>query len=156
MYIIATRRDIAVQLQAVIDDDAKLGRFIEEILRIYPSVRGLFRNTTREVEIAGTRIPAGANIMLLYASGNDDPGVFPRPRHFDPTRNNVARHLSFGGGIHYCAGISLARMELRLAVREIMTRLKDIELAVPLSEIRFAPFPTINAIESLPLKFKRR
>ncbi len=156
LYIIATRHDIAAQLQEVIDDDAKLGRFIEEILRIYPSVRGLFRNTTRDVEIAGTRVPAGANIMLLYASGNDDPSVFPCPRHFDPTRNNVARHLSFGGGIHHCAGISLARMELRLAVREIMTRLKDIELAVPQSEIRFAPFPTIHAIERLPLKFTRR
>jgi cytochrome P450 len=156
LYIIATQPEIAAQLQQVIADDAKLGRFIEEILRIYPSVRGLFRNTTRAVEIAGTRIPEGANIMLLYASGNDDPDVFPCPRHFDPSRNNVARHLSFGGGIHHCAGISLARMELRLAVREVMTRLKDIELAVPQSEIRFAPFPTIMSIESLPLKFKRR
>ena len=156
LFIIATRPDIAGQLQEVVHDDVRLGRFIEEILRIYPPVRGLFRNTTQDVEIAGKRVPAGANIMLLYASGNDDPGVFPCPRQFDPTRNNVARHLSFGGGIHHCAGISLARMELRNAVRELMTRLKDIELAVPQSEIRFAPFPTIQSIERLPIRFKRR
>jgi cytochrome P450 len=156
LFIIATRRELADRLHAIIDDDAQLGRFIEEILRISPPVRGLFRNTTREVEIAGVRLPAGVNIMMLFASGNDDPGVFPCPRTFDPTRNNVARHLSFGGGIHHCAGISLARMELRMAVRELMTRLKDIELAVPLDEVRFAPFPTVAAVESLPLKFSRR
>ena len=156
LFIIATQPELAAQLYAVIDDDARLGRFIEEILRISPPVRGLFRNTTREVEIAGTRLPAGVNIMMLFASGNDDPSVFACPRHFDPTRNNVARHLSFGGGIHHCAGISLARMELRMAVRELMTRLKDIELAVPPGEIRFSPFPTIQAVESLPIRFSRR
>jgi cytochrome P450 len=156
LFIIASQPELAAGIEAVIDDDARLGRFIEEILRISPPVRGLFRNTTKEVEIAGAKLPAGANIMMLFASGNDDPSVFPCPRHFDPARNNVARHLSFGGGIHHCAGISLARMELRMAVRELMTRLKHIELAVPLSEIRFSPFPTVQAIESLPLTFSRR
>src|SRR4029077_11341083 len=121
-----------------------------------PPVRGLFRVTTKEVEVGGTNLPKGAHLMIMFASGNDDPGVFECPRLFDPTRKNVIRHLSFGGGIHLCAGIALARMELRIIVREVVKRLKDIRLAIAPEEVRYIPSATVQGFDTLPLSFSRR
>jgi cytochrome P450 len=156
LRIIATMPEVADHLYAVIDDDSEVNRFVEEMLRIAPPVRGLFRITTREVELGGKLLPEDSHVMVLFASGNDDDSVFACPRAFDAQRANGARHLSFGGGIHLCAGIALAKMELRITVREIMTRLKDIRLAIAEEAISYVPSPIIQAIESLPLTFSRR
>jgi cytochrome P450 len=156
MFMVAWRPDLAEQLYQGIDDDAHIVRFVEELLRFAPPVRGLFRVTTKEVELGGRSLPEGAHVMILFASGNDDAAIFPCPRKFDPTRKNAARHLSFGGGMHFCAGVSLAKMELKIAVRETLKRLKEIKLAVAVEDIRYVPSPSIRAIESLPLTFARR
>jgi cytochrome P450 len=156
LRIIATRPDLADQLYNSIDDDARVAAFIEEALRIEPPVRGLPRITTKEVELGGKRLPAGAHILMLFASANDDENVFQCPRTFDAGRANVTKHFSFGGGIHLCAGMALARMELKVSIQEIMRRLKDIRLAVPADQIRYRPGIASLTLESLPLKFARR
>lgn len=155
-YVLTTRPGMAELLESLIDDDRKLNRFIEEHLRSEPPVRALSRMTTREVTINGTTIPAHAHMLLVYGSGNDDETVFPEPGKFDIERPNLGRHVAFGGGPHRCIGLALARMEVKVAAREIVRQMKNIKLAIPESEIRYTPTVATRTIESLPITFEAR
>lgn len=153
---VATDKDVAARLYASLDDDQALTRFVEESIRRETPVRALSRITTRDVELNGTFLPKGAQVMVLFASGNDDESVFPAPRDFDAGRRNLGNHIAFGAGIHRCVGNALARMEVKVAAREIARRLADIRLAVPADEIVYVPSIAMVMIESLPLAFSRR
>lgn len=155
-FILATRPDVAEMLYKNIDDDRLVTRFVEEVLRYDAPVRGLTRMVTKEVEVGGVKLPEGAHLLLLYASANDDETVFPCPREFDVTRENVGRHFSFGGGVHRCAGAALARMELKVAAREIIRRMDNIQLAIPVEEITYQPTLATHTISNLQLTFTRR
>ena len=155
-FLMATRPEIAEKLKEVAEDDRKLSRFVEELMRLEPPVRALSRMTTKEVVIGGTTVPEGAHLLLVYGSGNDDETVFPDPRNFDLERPNLGRHVAFGGGPHRCVGIALARMEVKVMAREIVRRLDDIKLAIPVEEVRYVPTVATRTIESLPITFKRR
>ncbi|HEY6131776.1 MAG TPA: cytochrome P450 [Halioglobus sp.] len=156
LLILATEPAIAQQLADSVDDERLLTRFVEELLRLEPPVRGLARMTTREVELGGTTLPAGAHLLLLFASANDDETVFPCPREFDLNRGNLGRQMAFSSGIHRCVGLSLARMELKVAAREVVKRLDNIRLAIPVEEIAYLPTIATHSIERLPLTFTRR
>jgi cytochrome P450 len=156
LFKVATDPEIAARFYESADNDARMGRFVEELLRLEPPVRALSRITTKEVELGGQRLPEGAHLLVLYASANDDENVFSCPRNFDMDRPNLARHLSFGAGAHLCLGITLARMELRIAGMQIAKRLKDIRLAIPVEEIRYVPTVATLTMERLPLIFSRR
>lgn len=153
-YVLATKPGIAELLESIVDDERQLNRFIEEHLRSEPPVRALSRMTTREVTVNGTTIPAHAHMLLVYGSGNDDETVFPQPRAFDITRPNLGRHVAFGGGPHRCVGLALARMEVKVAAREIAKQMKAIKLAIPESDIRYQPSVATRTIESLPITFE--
>jgi cytochrome P450 len=156
LLLIARNPALAAQLEECMGDSVRLGRFVEELLRIEPPVRGLFRVTTKEVELGGKVLPEGAYVCMLFASGNDDESVFDCPRSFDADRKNLTKHMSFGGGVHLCVGMALARMEIKVAAVELMTRLKDIKLAVPIEEIRYVPTVAVLSMKNLPLTFSRR
>ncbi len=156
MFILATQPAIAGQLQDSVDDERLLTRFVEELLRIEPPVRGLSRMTTKDVELGGKVLPAGAHLLLLYAAANDDDAEFACPRAFDLNRGNLSRHLSFGGGVHRCIGAALARMEIKVAARELVKRLENIRLTIPLDEIAYLPTIATRSIARLPLTFSRK
>lgn len=156
MYVLATRPEVAKSLQDSVDDDRLLNRFVEELLRIEPPVRGLAKMTTREVELGGVQLPAHAHLLVLYASGNDDETQFACPRDFDLNRANLGKHVAFGVGVHRCVGASLSRMEIKVAAREISRRIADIKLAIPESEIAYLPTVATRQIERLPITIKRR
>ncbi len=96
---------------------------IEEILRLESPAQGLFRLTTREVELGGVTLPAGARVMAHFASANRDACVFARPDDYDPERADVGKHLAFGKGRHFCIGAPLARLELGIALPMLLERL---------------------------------
>lgn len=155
-YLLATRPEIADLLHEVVDDDRRLNRFVEELMRAESPVRALSRMCTKETVVNGTTIPAGAHMLLVYASGNVDETVFPEPEKFDIDRPNLGRHVGFGGGPHRCIGLALARMEVKVACREAARQLKDIRLAIPADEIRYTPTVATHTIESLPITFSKR
>ena len=156
LFVLATEPELARQLYDNIDDDRFLNRFVEELLRYAPPVRGLAKMTTCETELGGQKLPAGAHILVLYASGNDDEAQFECPRQFDMERGNLGSHVAFGVGIHRCIGASLARMEIKVAARELIRRVGSIELAVPVDELRYQPTVATHTIAQLPLKLTRR
>ncbi|MFE9171719.1 cytochrome P450 [Streptomyces kebangsaanensis] len=99
-----------------------LPRAVEELLRYEPPVHMRERIPHADIDIAGTKIPRGASIVLVLASGNRDPLRFPDPDRFDPTRPDN-QHLGFGSGIHLCYGAPLARIEAQAALGALIPRL---------------------------------
>jgi cytochrome P450 len=95
---------------------------VEEVLRFEPPVQFRTRTTLTDVEVAGVTIPRGATVVLMLASGSRDPRRFPDADQFVPDRTDNT-HLGFGGGIHYCVGAPLARIEAHIALGELARRL---------------------------------
>jgi cytochrome P450 len=102
---------------------------IEEFLRYDSSVQLTGRVTLEDIDdLAGKKIPKGETVLCLLGSANRDPEVYPdRPDRLDITRPNV-RPLSFGGGIHFCLGAQLARIEAEIAIATLLRRLPDLRL----------------------------
>jgi cytochrome P450 len=121
----------------------------EEMLRWATPVHHFRRTTTRETELAGTRIPAGAKVTTWFVSGNRDESVFEDPDRFDVARE-PNKHMAFGpGGIHHCMGAHLARMEVRIAFEELLKRVRSIEVTGPAERLRSNFF---NGIKRLPVR----
>ncbi|WP_262047118.1 cytochrome P450 [Bradyrhizobium sp. Bra78] len=102
---------------------------IEEFLRYDSSVQMTGRVALEEIDdLGGKRIPKGESVLCLLGSANRDPAVYPdRPDRLDVTRQNV-RPLSFGGGIHFCLGAQLARIEAEIAIATLLRRLPDLRI----------------------------
>ena len=102
---------------------------VEEFLRYDSSVQLTGRVALDDIEdVGGKKIPKGESVLCLLGSANRDPAVFPdRPDQLDITRPNV-RPLSFGGGIHFCLGAQLARIEAEIAISTLLRRLPDLRL----------------------------
>ncbi len=109
------------------EDERFLSGAIEEALRLNTPFHQFRRTTTCPVTIGSADVPEGGYVMLNYAAANRDPDVFDRPAEFVPERR-PNRHLGFGFGIHTCIGAPLARMELRIAIPELLRRLPDLRL----------------------------
>jgi cytochrome P450 len=102
----------------------------DEIVRWTTPVNHFSRTATRDTSLRGRSIRAGDSVALFYASANRDEDVFPDPNVFRIDRDPNP-HLGFGVGEHYCLGASLARMDLRVFVRELARRVKRIEATAP-------------------------
>lgn len=111
-------------------DPSLLGSAVDEVLRYASPTFSLPRRTTRDVELHGTTIPAGAQVHLLWSSANLDEREFPDPERFDIHRS-AGRHLALGHGIHYCLGASLAKLEATIAWGELLARLPDYRIVEP-------------------------
>jgi cytochrome P450 len=92
------------------------------MLRYDPPVQFRTRTTLADVEVGGVTIPKGASVVLLLASGSRDPARFSEADRFVPDREDN-QHLGFGGGIHYCVGAPLARIEAQVALGALARRL---------------------------------
>lgn len=105
-------------------DPCLIDSAIEEFLRFESSNQLGNRRATEDVEIGGIAMPAGTFITLSIGAANRDPTIFADPERLDITRS-PNRHLAFGAGIHACAGMTLARMEGRIAIKRLMKRFPD-------------------------------
>jgi cytochrome P450 len=100
-------------------------RFVEELLRLEPPVQYLpNRVAIADIDIGGTTIPKGSRVVLLLAAASRDPDRFPDPDVFDPDRPNN-QHYGFGGGIHYCFGAPLARLEGQVVLTTFASRVDN-------------------------------
>jgi len=98
---------------------------VHELMRYRPIIFGTIRRAAEDVELAGVRIPAGTLVAANTASANRDPDVHEAPERLDITRQNPPAILNFGGGVHYCLGAHLARLELTEALRVITRRMPN-------------------------------
>ena len=135
------------QMAALVQDTTRLPVAVEEVLRWVSPIKSMARTTTREVELEGVHLPAGAKVVLLYESANFDERHFIEPDRFDIGRA-PNEHLAFGFGPHVCLGASLARMEVQAVLGRILERLPSLTRASdePLTR-------SITGLEHLPVRF---
>lgn len=110
--------------------EATLSAAVDEFLRFESSNQLGNRRALREAEVGGVCLPAGALVTLCIGAANRDPAVFADPERLDLTRTDN-RHLAFGFGVHQCAGLSLARLEGRIAIGRFLARFPDYALSEP-------------------------
>jgi cytochrome P450 len=116
------------QLQLLKSNPSLMPNAIEELLRYDSSVQVTGRTTLEDVdEIGGISLKKGQSVVCLLGSANRDPAVYPAPERLDIMRQDV-RPLSFGGGIHYCVGAQLARIEGEIAIATLLRRLSNLQL----------------------------
>jgi cytochrome P450 len=124
MEILATRPDIQQQLR---ENPDLLGPFIEEALRYEPPFRGHYRHVVADTRLGGTDLPAGSRLLLLWGAANRDPAHFDDPDEFRVDRSTSKGHITFGKGLHFCVGASLARLEAQIVLRAVLDRTSWIE-----------------------------
>jgi cytochrome P450 len=115
------------QWQLLKAERARMGNAINEVIRYEPPLRAFARHVGRQTEIAGTTIPSGARVLVMYASANRDEREWDKPAVFDITRD-AGRQLGFGQGAHACAGQSLARLEMTAMLNALLQRVDRIEV----------------------------
>ncbi|MFD5401362.1 cytochrome P450 [Streptomyces griseorubiginosus] len=121
---------------------------VNEVVRYQSPIRAFSRTATRDTEIAGTAVPKGSRLLVLYGSANRDPLEWDDPDTFD-IRRDAARQLGFGQGTHGCAGQGLARMETSAILRALVERVDRIEVTGP---PEWALNNVIHRLERLPLE----
>jgi cytochrome P450 len=154
-----TRHTISHGLLALMEHPGELARLrsdpglsataAEEILRWATPVHHFRRTAARDVELGGKLIRRGDKVATWFVSGNRDEDVFDRPHVFDIARHPNP-HMTFGpGGVHFCIGAHLAKLEVRIAFEELIPRLRSIELAGPVDRLRSNFF---NGIKRMPVR----
>jgi cytochrome P450 len=118
------------QLRLLKENPALIANAIEELLRYDSSVQLTGRTALENVSVGGVDVAKGESVLCLLGAANRDPAVYPDPDRLDITRSNV-RPMSFGGGIHFCLGAQLARIEGEIAIATLLRRLPDLELDDP-------------------------
>lgn len=118
------------QLRRLREEPALTANAIEEFLRYDSSVQLTGRVALEDVIVGETPVPKGEGVLCLLGAANRDPSVYPDPDRLDITRPNI-RPLSFGGGIHYCLGAQLARIEAEVAIATLLRRLPGLTLDDP-------------------------
>jgi cytochrome P450 len=103
---------------------------VEEALRFDPPLHMFDRYVIEDCELFGHAFKRGDTVKCLLGAANRDPAPYPDPHHFDPARKGPV-NVAFGGGIHFCVGASLARLELRVALEVLFKRCPTLSLAAP-------------------------
>ncbi|HEV3352463.1 MAG TPA: cytochrome P450 [Acidimicrobiales bacterium] len=135
------------QRRELVDDPTLIPNAIEELLRYEPPAPHVGRYVAHDTEFHGQTVPAGNAMLFLVGAANRDDRRYPDGDRFDIHRK-VGQHLTFGYGIHFCLGASLARLEGRIALEEVLKRFPEWE--VDYGGAKLAPTSTVRGWETLP------
>jgi cytochrome P450 len=134
-----------------IHDDAVIDRATEEMLRYCsPLKHGIPRTSTTTTSIAGDLVRPGDLITVSITQANRDPDRFSDPTAFN-IRKHHPRHLAFGHGIHLCPGNGLARLQLKIMLKNLLDRFPTLELTIPTSDVPFLQHALVHGCASFPV-----
>jgi cytochrome P450 len=150
--LLALDPTLAEQLRAHPD---RIPAFVEEAVRLEPPFKFHYRGVKRDCELGGANLAAGDRLMLSWAAANRDPAVFEDPDALRLDRRHPKQHLSFGRGSHFCIGASLARLEARIIVEELLANTEHIAIPPGESPVH-AHSIFVRRLEYLPLVVARR
>lgn len=136
------------QRRELVADPTLIPNAIEELLRFEPPAPHVARCLTHDVEHHGRTVPSGSIVMMLIGSANRDDRRYPDGDRFDIHRE-VGQHLAFGLGGHFCLGASLARIEGRVALEELLRRFPEWD--VDLEHAKLSPTSTVRGWQTLPV-----
>lgn len=134
------------EMQKLRQNPALIPNAVEEMLRMEPPVNFTARTALENFELFGEQVQENQIVMAVFASANRDPDRFPDPDKFDVTREEPG-HMAFGYGIHLCLGMTLARLEAKVAFEKILARYPNLGLVA--QEISYVPVPINRGRESL-------
>jgi cytochrome P450 len=140
------------QRAELVADPSLLPGAVEEMLRVEAPTQNSWRQSTRDIDLHGTTIPADTRVLLVWGAANLDDRAFPDPERFDIHRT-AERHLALGHGPHFCMGAALARLEARVAFEELLHAMPDYEVVARGERI---PSNWAWGFESLHLSFTPR
>ncbi len=141
------------QRRRLAEDPGLARSAVEELLRFDPPTQMTRRTALADVELDGHRIGPGEQVVLMRGAANRDPEVFDRPDELDLGRADN-RHVSFDGGIHFCLGAPLARLEGRIAFAELLRRAPRMELAVAEEDLEYRDNLIIRGLVALPVRMR--
>ena len=116
------------QWDIIRENPALIPQAVNEIIRLESPIQGFTRYVTEDVEVDDIRVPTGSRVAVLYASANRDERKWRDPEKFNVLRDGVGDHLGFGFGEHQCVGNNLARMEMRMLLTALASRVKRFEV----------------------------
>jgi cytochrome P450 len=135
----------------LIEDPQRITAFVEESLRFWSvSQDNVLRVVDQDMEFSGARMSVGELVILAVPAANHDERAFPDPERFDLDRGDN-RHVAFGFGTHLCAGASLARREVEIAITSLLARYPGIRLAGRLEDLEFRQLSLVYGLEHLPV-----
>jgi cytochrome P450 len=138
------------QQQRLRQDPGLLPKAVEEMLRYDPSVQMTVRTSIGATEVGGTEIPPNSLLFVLIAAANRDPAKFPNPEVFDIARD-PNEHLSFGGGVHFCLGAPLTRLEGAIAIESVLNRYSRLSLADSEEKLEYRGSLALRGLSTLRL-----
>jgi cytochrome P450 family 144 len=144
-HVLAARPDIQQQVR---ENPEVLGAFLEEVLRYEPPFRGHYRHVVNDTMLSGVDLPQGSRLVLLWGAANRDPSHFHDPNTFRLDRTGGKGHISFGKGAHFCVGATLARLEARIVIGELLERTSHI---AAIDTGRWLPSLLVRRLERLEL-----
>jgi cytochrome P450 len=121
------------QWELLVADPSRAAAVAEEVLRFDPPVQQTARVAHEPIQVGEVLVAPNQWVITLLAAANRDPEAYPEPRRFDIMRESPAEHLAFSGGIHYCLGSPLARLELTQAFRALAERFPTIRQTAPIT-----------------------
>lgn len=113
---------------ALAADHSLIPAYIEEVFRLESAFQGHFRWVKKATQLQGVHLPEGSRIFLMWASGNRDERFWDQPDQLQLNRKNGKKHLTFGHGIHACLGRELARMEIRIVLKQFLTKTNNLRI----------------------------
>jgi cytochrome P450 len=137
--------------ERVLADRVLIPPALEEVLRYEPSVHCLFRRAAVDAEVGGTVVPKGALLLVILASAHRDEGHIPQADRFLLDRQRMG-NLPFGSGIHFCLGAALARMEARLGLEALFSRIRGFSGTDSKLSWRFTP--NVRGLTALPVRLE--
>jgi cytochrome P450 len=137
-------------------DPSLIPNAVEEILRLETPSCGLWRVVKSDTELCGVSIPAGAMLMVRFASANRDERVFDEPEKMDICRHNADDNLAFGQGVHFCVGAQLARKELNVAFTHLLRRTTNWRLTPGKNTLTHWPNLILRGLNDLHIGFDKR
>jgi cytochrome P450 len=141
------------QLALLRADPAAAETGVEELLRHHPpGDSGQFRLALEDVELSGTRIPAGSAVLACIPVANRDPRQFPDPDRLDLRRTDN-QHLSLGHGAHFCLGAALVRAELSILLPRLFGRFPALRLAIPAEQLQWQRGLRISGYAQVPVSW---
>lgn len=142
------------QRAEVARDPSIIPNLVEEVLRNKAATVGIFKTTSRDVEVRGVMIPAGSVVWCAVASAGHDPEWFPEPETFDIHRPNASKHMTFGKGRHLCLGAPLSRAEGKVGLEVLYERIPDIRVVAG-QEPEFQEILLTNVMRRLDVEWDR-
>jgi cytochrome P450 len=141
------------QMALVREDPTLIPNMVEEVTRLTTPTQNMWRVATRDCELGGFAVSKGDFVFVRYGAANRDPAKFPDPDRFDLQRSNASEHVAYGHGIHFCIGAMLARKEMLISFKTLLSRLDALQLA-PGQTLTHKPNMLLRGLSDFELEFR--